>query len=97
MNVGLSPVGPEEDVVARRARRTPAPRRTGRGDRLVALGAIVFTVGLLATLVTMVPFFIGSDPFPTAVYLIALLAPVGFALALAGLLRAARSPRDPSR
>ena len=83
--------------MARRARGSAAPRRPGRGDRLVAVGAIVFTVGLLATLVTMVPFFIGSDPFPTAVYLVALLAPVGFALALAGLLRAARSQRDPQR
>ena len=83
--------------MARRARGSAAPQPIGRGDRLVALGAVVFTVGLLATLVTMVPFFIGSDPLPTAVYLIALLAPVGFALALAGLLRTARSHRDPQR
>ena len=95
MHVGLTLAGPEEDVVSRRARGSGAPQRAGGGDRLVALGAIVFTVGLLATLVTLVPFFVGSDPFPTAVYLVALLAPVGFALALAGLLRAARSHRDP--
>jgi VIT1/CCC1 family predicted Fe2+/Mn2+ transporter len=81
--------------VARRARGPAAPQRTSRGDRLVAVGAAVFTVGLLATLVTLVPFFVGSDPFPTAVYLVALLAPVGFALALVGLLRSARSHRDP--
>ena len=86
-----------EEVVARRARGWAACRRTGRGDGLVAVGAIVFTVGLLATLVTMVPFFVGSDPFPTAVYLLALLAPVGFAVALVGLLRAARSRGDAQR
>lgn len=83
--------------MARRAWGWGSPRRGHRGDRLVAVGAVVFTVGLLATLVTMVPFFVGSEPFPTPVYLVSLLAPVGFALALAGLLRAARSHRDPQR
>ncbi len=83
--------------MARRARVSAARKRTGRGDRLVAVGALVFTVGLLATLVTLVPFFVGSEPFPTAVYLVALLAPVGFALALTGLLCSARSHRDIQR
>jgi hypothetical protein len=90
-------VDPEEDVVARRARGSDAPRGGRPGDRLVTWGAVAFTVGLLATLVTMVPFFVGSDPFPTPVYLVALLAPGGLALALTGLLRAARSHRDPSQ
>ena len=94
MRVDVTPEGLKEDVVARRARGSDAPRRNRAGDRLVAVGAMVFMVGLLATLVTMVPFFVGSDPFPTAVYLVALLAPVGLAVALTGLLRSARSHRD---
>ena len=97
MQVDVTHPGLEEDVVARRARGSGPPRRNRSGDRLVGVGAGVFTVGLLATLVTMVPFFVGSDPFPTEVYLVALLAPVGFALALAGLLRSARSHRDSQR
>ena len=97
MHVDVTPGGTEEDVVASRARGFRTPRRARPGDRLVAVGAVVFTVGLLATLVTMVPFFVGSDPFPTAVYLVALFAPVGLALALMGLLRSARAQREAQR
>ena len=97
MSVGVTPRALEEDVVVRRARGSGAPRGNRSGDRLVTVGAVVFTVGLLATLVTMVPFFVGSEPFPTAVYLVALLAPVGFGLALTGLLRSMRSHRDAQR
>ncbi|PAX86868.1 hypothetical protein CLM82_28125 [Streptomyces albidoflavus] len=37
--------------------QTPAP-----GDRLVKTGGIVFIIGALATLVTVAPLFLGSDP-----------------------------------
>jgi hypothetical protein len=60
------------------------------GDRLVTVGAWVFGVGLLATLVTVVPLFLDSDRMPTAVYLLALLAPVGIAIALSGVVVLAR-------
>jgi hypothetical protein len=66
----------------------PDPRA---GDRLVGVGAVVFVVGLLATLVTLVPFFLNTEPMPTSVYLIAMLTPVGLGLALAGILRSARA------
>lgn len=67
--------------------------RAGPRDRLVAVGAVLFGIGLLATLITVVPLFIGSSRFPVAVYLVAMLGPVGFGLALLGLLRAARARR----
>jgi hypothetical protein len=67
------------------------------GDRLVIGGAAIFGVGLLATLVTLVPFFIGGDPLPLPVYLAAGLAPLGVGVALTGLVRAGRARRRRSR
>ncbi|MDX2707998.1 hypothetical protein PV350_34925 [Streptomyces sp. PA03-6a] len=61
------------------------------GDLLVRVGAAVFVVGALGTLATVAPLFLGSDPLPTAAYLVSMLMGVGFALALAGLLRSARA------
>lgn len=58
---------------------------------LVRVGGVVFAVGALATLATVAPLLLGSDPLPTAAYLVSMLMGVGFALALAGLLRSARA------
>ena len=71
---------------------------TGRnpGDLLVRVGALVFGVGALATLVTVTPLFLGADPLPTAAYLLSMLMGVGFLLAAAGLLRAVRGERRQS-
>jgi hypothetical protein len=74
--------------------RQPARRP---GDRLVITGATVFGVGLLATLITVVPLFLGSSRLPVPFYLLALLAPVGLGIALTGLLRSARSGRSRAR
>jgi hypothetical protein len=63
------------------------------GDVLVRTGAIVFLIGALGTLATVAPLFLGTDPLPTAAYLVAMLMGVGFALALAGLLRTALAQR----
>ena len=61
------------------------------GDRLVHTGLVLFAVGLICTLVTFGPFFFGADDRPLALNLGALLAPAGFGLALAGLVRQARA------
>ncbi|WP_459182284.1 hypothetical protein [Streptomyces sp.] len=61
------------------------------GDLLVRAGAVVFIIGALGTLATIAPLFLGSDPLPTAAYLVSMLMAVGFALALAGLLRSAQA------
>ena len=64
------------------------------GDRLVLAGAALFGLGLIATLVTVAPFFLGAARVPTAAYLVAVLAtPLGIALALVGMLRGNRSRR----
>jgi hypothetical protein len=69
-----------------------APKQRRPGDVLVRLGAGVFAVGVVAVLLILVPFLAGTRAdAPLALDLLALLLPVGFGLALLGLLRGARS------
>ncbi|MEU9102286.1 hypothetical protein [Streptomyces sp. NPDC048361] len=56
------------------------------GDRLVRVGAVVFFIGALATLVTVAPLFLHTAPFPSVAYLICMLMGVGFLIAGAGVL-----------
>ncbi|MER7702045.1 hypothetical protein ABTX81_03965 [Kitasatospora sp. NPDC097605] len=70
---------------------------TDRGDAFVKAGAIVFGLGALATLVTFVPLFLHLTPLPTAAYWLSMLMPLGFLLALTGLLLSARAQRRRSR
>lgn len=60
---------------------------SGAGDRLVQVGAIVFFVGALATLVTVAPLFLGTEPFPTVAYGVSMFMGVGFLIAGAGVVR----------
>ncbi|MEL3951642.1 MULTISPECIES: hypothetical protein [Streptomyces] len=76
---------------------------TGPGDGLVRIGAIVFFVGAVATLVTVAPLFLGGDTFPPIAYAVCMLMGVGFLVAGAGVLRGiavqrrqARSATEPS-
>ncbi|MFG2501735.1 hypothetical protein ACGFSB_26440 [Streptomyces sp. NPDC048441] len=59
----------------------------GPGDGLVRAGAIVFFLGALATLVTVAPLFLGTDPFPSIAYAVCMMMGVGFLIAVAGVLR----------
>lgn len=61
------------------------------------LGAIVFTVGAVATLATVAPLLLGADPLPTAAYLVSMLMGVGFALAACGLLMSIAAQRRQAR
>ena len=60
---------------------------SGAGDRLVQVGAIVFFIGAVATLVTVAPLFLGTDPFPTIAYAVSMLMGVGFLIAGTGVVR----------
>jgi hypothetical protein len=80
----------------------PSEDRSGdrseeRGDVLVRVGAVVFGVGAVATLVTVVPLLIGAEPLPTPAYAVSMLMGVGFAIAAAGLLRAVAHERRQAR
>ncbi|MFH9605983.1 hypothetical protein [Streptomyces sp. DH8] len=68
---------------------------SGAGDRLVQVGAIVFFIGAVATLVTVAPLFLGTDPFPSIAYAVSMLMGVGFLIAAAGVVRSvwANSPK----
>jgi hypothetical protein len=71
---------------------TPRP-----GDLLVRAGGIVFAVGAVATLVTVAPLLLGTDPFPTVAYLLSMLMAVGFVVAAAGVLRGVAAQRKEAR
>ncbi|MEW2066292.1 hypothetical protein [Streptomyces sp. NPDC007346] len=60
---------------------------SGAGDRLVQVGAIVFFVGALATLVTVAPLFLGTEPFPPIAYGVCMFMGLGFLIAGAGVVR----------
>ena len=68
------------------------------GDGLVRSGAVVFLAGLLAAVVAVVPAVASGDPAPIALVVAAgSLLPLGFAVALVGLLRGARTNRRAAR
>ncbi|MFG2329637.1 hypothetical protein ACGFMM_08420 [Streptomyces sp. NPDC048604] len=67
------------------------------GDGLVRVGAVVFIVGAVATLVTVAPLFLGTKPFPTVAYAVSMLMGVGFAVAAAGVLRSVAAQRKQAR
>ncbi|MEV5280977.1 MULTISPECIES: hypothetical protein [unclassified Streptomyces] len=69
----------------------------GPGDRLVRVGAVVFFVGALATLVTVAPLFLHTAPFPSFAYLVCMLMGVGFLIAGAGVLRSIAAQRRQAR
>jgi hypothetical protein len=48
-------------------------------------------VGLVATIVTLLPLFTGLDPMPVGVYLLCFLGPLGFGLILVAVWQRARS------
>lgn len=58
---------------------------------------IVFFIGAVATLVTVAPLFLGTDPFPTVAYLVCMLMGVGFLIAGAGVLRSIAAQRRQAR
>lgn len=61
------------------------------GTVLVKAGAACFVAGLLFAAVVFLPFLFGVRNAPAALALGTMLAPIGFALAGAGLFRQARS------
>lgn len=67
------------------------------GDRLVRVGAVVFMVGAVGTIVTVAPLLLGTSRLPTPAYFVSMLMGVGLAVALVGLLRTAMAQRPSAR
>lgn len=79
---------------------TPAAesaKESTTGDRLVRVGAVVFFVGAVATLVTVAPLFLGTEPFPSVAYAVCMLMGVGFVIAAAGVLSSIAVQRRQAR
>ncbi|MEK9523787.1 MULTISPECIES: hypothetical protein [Streptomyces] len=78
---------------------TPAAQTndSAPGDGLVKVGVVLFAIGAVATLVTVAPLFLGTDPFPTVAYTVSMLMGVGFAVAAAGVLRSIAAQRRQAR
>ena len=74
-----------------------APDAPRPGERAVRAGAALFGLGVVGVLCVLVPFFFGRDDAPLWTTLLASLLPVGLAVALGGLLRAARANRRAAR
>ncbi|GAA4776756.1 hypothetical protein [Streptomyces sanyensis] len=72
---------------------TPVGDSAAPGDGLVRVGAVVFIIGAVATLVTVAPLFLGTDPFPTLAYAVSMLMGVGFLIAGAGVMRSIAAQR----
>lgn len=60
-------------------------------------GGIVFIAYAVATLVTMAPLFLHTDPFPSYAWAVCMLMGVGFAISAAGVLRSAAAQRRAAR
>jgi hypothetical protein len=63
------------------------------GEGLVRGGAVLFVLGAVATVVTVVPLFLHLTALPSPAYAACMLMPLGFLLALVGLFRSARAQR----
>jgi len=72
----------------------PAP--SGR-PRSVQIGFILFAVGLVFVLITVLPFFLGAGNRPLWLNLGCLLAPIGLVVAVTGAVRAGTADQRAAR
>jgi hypothetical protein len=69
-----------------------APARAP-GDRILRVGAVVTVIGLLCTLIAMIPLVAPSVDLPSAWWFLSMITGVGLALVIVGLAVSARSRR----
>ena len=63
------------------------------GDRLLRIGAVVTVIGLLCTVIAMLPLVVPGLELPSAWWFLSMITGVGLALVIAGLAVSARSRR----
>lgn len=69
-----------------------APRPSA-GDRLLRIGAVVTVVGLVCTVIAMLPLVIPDLALPSAWWFLSMITGVGLALVIIGLAVSARARR----
>jgi hypothetical protein len=65
-----------------------------RTDRVLRAGAIITALGLMFTLIAILPLFFPSLSLPSALWFLAMLTGVGILVICAGLVMGARSRRS---
>ena len=63
------------------------------GDRLLRIGAVVTVIGLLCTVIAMLPLVVPALQLPSAWWFLSMITGIGLALVIAGLAVSARSRR----
>ena len=63
------------------------------GDRLLRIGAVVTVIGLLCTVIAMLPLVVPGLELPSAWWFLSMITGVGLALVIIGLAVSARSRR----
>lgn len=61
------------------------------GDRLLRVGAVVTVIGLVCTVIAMLPLVVPGLELPSAWWFLSMITGVGLALVIAGLAVSARS------
>ncbi|MEI6361767.1 MAG: hypothetical protein WCP95_06505 [Actinomycetes bacterium] len=68
-----------------------------RADRVMRVGAAITALGLLFTLIAILPLFFPSLALPSALWFLSMLTGVGIVVICAGLVMSARSRRAPAK
>ena len=63
------------------------------GDRLLRIGAVVTVIGLICTVIAMLPLVVPGLELPSAWWFLSMITGVGLALVIIGLAVSARSRR----
>ena len=63
------------------------------GDRLLRIGAVVTVIGLVCTVIAMLPLVVPGLNLPSVWWFLSMITGVGLALVIAGLAVSARSRR----
>jgi hypothetical protein len=63
------------------------------GDRLLRIGAVVTVIGLVCTVIAMLPLVVPGLELPSVWWFLSMITGVGLALVIAGLAVSARSRR----
>lgn len=67
--------------------------RGAAGDRLMRIGAVVTVIGLVCTVIAMLPLVVPGLVLPSAWWFLSMITGVGLALVIAGLAVSARARR----